>query len=354
MNKIQPDAGSRETRPEFSQDFHPQLIQDTYETLARNGNSELCCSPMQVYSSAELAGLPENVLRLSSGCGAPVTSAEIEPGDRVVDIGSGAGADCFLAAQFVGSSGSVIGVDPSPTMRAIALKHRDDLELSRVDFVDGTAERIPLENHSANVVISNCVLSLASDPRAVWWEITRVLRPGGRFVVSDIIGGGLSSPESKTRCETGLTWPEYRKALVDARVTGIEPLRVRTVAFRDGYRAQSLTLRGWSGMPTAHHTAQVFAPARHRAIAQEIVALCGRAGHRRGATLALRTVDLGDPASQSVLRLVLESDFPIWDGETWPSLAIVSEGRLITTWLSTDTQEIERIAFVERALDRLL
>jgi SAM-dependent methyltransferase len=174
-------------------------------------------------------------------------------------------------------------------MRTIALKNRDQLKLTQVDFLDGTAERLPIPNHHADVVISNCVLSLASNPLSVWREIARVLRPGGRFVVSDIIGGSPSNSQSKTRCETGLTWSEYRQTLLDAGFTGVEPLRVRTVSFRDGYRAQSLTLRGWSGMPSGHYTAQVYASAQDRAVARKIVALCGRVGHERGAKLALRT-----------------------------------------------------------------
>jgi arsenite methyltransferase len=354
MNETRHNGGPWENPKELAAGFHAQLIQEAYEQLASNGASSLCCSPTEVYSSAELASLPEAVLRLSSGCGAPVSCAGIERGDHVIDIGSGAGADCFLAAQIVGPSGRVVGIDPSPTMRAIVIRHRDELKLGWTDFLQGTAERLPVQDRSADVVISNCVLSLASDPVAIWREIARVLRPGGRFVVSDIIGGPPETPENKTRCETGLTWPEYRQALVNAGFTGIEALRVRAVAFRDGYRSQSVTLRGSAGMPPVHRTAQVFALARHHPIARRVVALCGRAGHQRGAQLGLRIIDLADRDGQSVLRLLLETDLPLWAGETWPTLAVAGEGRLIMTWDASGTGELEASTFVDHALDRLL
>jgi arsenite methyltransferase len=295
------------------------------------------------------------VLRLSSSCGTPVTEAEIELGATVIDIGSGAGADCFLAAQIVGPTGRVIGVDPSPTMRATATRHRDELKLDWVSFEEGTAERLPVPDASADVVISNCVLSLASDPAKVWREIARVLRPGGRFVVSDVIGGVRPATlERKTRCETGLTWSEYRQALTYARFTGVEPLRVREVSFRNGFRMQSVTLQGLAGMPAGHRTAQVFSSTHHHASAQHVASLCEQAGLRRGAWLEMRTVDLEDPEWKSVLRLVLEEDLPAWDGETWPALLIVSEGRLIASWHGADDEEPVAEVLVELSLDHLL
>lgn len=332
---------------------HAQLIQEAYEQLACDGVSGFCCSPTEVYSSVELAGLPESVLRLSSGCGAPVTSAGIERGDCVLDIGSGAGADCFLAAQIVGPTGAVIGVDPSPTMRATAARHRDELKLGWVNLLEGTAEHLPVPDQSTDVVISNCVLSLASSPMAVWREIARVLRPGGRFVVSDIVGGRPTSPASKARCETGLSWSEYRATLQCAGFTGVEPLRVRTVAFRDGFQAQSVTLRGRTGMP-AHRAAQIVAPTRHHGVAQRVVALCGRAGHQRGAQLALRIVDAADPDGQGVLRLVLHTDLPNWDGQARPDLVVVGEGELMASMQCSSVSEPEIARFADAALDRLL
>jgi arsenite methyltransferase len=331
-----------------------ERIQAAYEQCAIAGASGLCCAPAKVYSPAELASLPQEVLLLSSSCGTPVTDAGIERGATVIDIGSGAGADCFLTAQIVGPTGKVIGVDPSPTMRAIAARHRDQLKLDWVNFAEGTAERLPVPDASADVVISNCVLCLASDPVMVWNEIARVLRPGGRFVVSDVIGGVQpGTVESKTRCETGLTWEEYRQTLARARFTGIEPLRVRAVSFRDGYRTQSVTLQGRSGMP-AERTVQVFAPAGHYAAAQQVVDLYEEAGQRRGAQLSLRIVDLADSEGERLLRLVLEEDQPHWDSGSQMPLVIVGEGRLIATWPATDSESPLAKGLVELSLDHLL
>jgi|GEM_PF-301577 len=341
-------------QPESFQSSDAQRIQEAYEQCANDGVSTLCCSPAKVYSTDELASLPEEVLRLSSSCGTPVTEAGIERGATVVDIGSGAGADCFLAAQIVGPSGRVIGIDPSPTMRAIAARHRDELKFDWVDFAEGTAEHLPIPEASADIVISNCVLSLATDPAKVWLEIARVLRPGGRFVVSDVIGGVRPATlESKTRCETGLTWSEYRQTLVSAGFTGVETLKVRVVSFRDGCRMRSVTLQGWNGASTVR-SVQVFAPTQHYAFAQHLGTLCQHAGRQRNTQLSLRVVNLDDPDGQSLLRLVLEEDLLDWDDETWPALVIAGEGRLIASLSEIDCEVPLAEGLVELSLDQLL
>jgi arsenite methyltransferase len=225
------------------------FVQLTYDELARLGQSDLCCSPADLYGPEELAALPDAVLRLSSGCGHPVEGAGIGPGETVVDIGAGAGADCFLAARLTGPTGQVVGVDPSPAMRMRAGRHRDEAGLHWVSFVAGDASSLPVADGFADVVISNCVLSLAADPVAAWSEIARVLKPEGRFVVSDIIGGEpKSSPEdhltAKARCESGLTWEQYHGVLRGCGLHGLRLLRIGTATFRDGFRAQSLTIAG--------------------------------------------------------------------------------------------------------------
>lgn len=331
-----------------------QRIQQVYEQCATAGASDLCCCPTKVYTPEELARLPEEVLRLSSSCGTPVTAAEIERGATVVDIGSGAGTDCFLAAEVVGPTGRVIGVDPSPTMREIANRHRDELKLDWVNFAEGTAEQLPVADAAADVVISNCVLSLTSDPVKVWREIARALRPGGRFVVSDVIGGVRPATlESKTRCETGLTWSEYRRTLLNAQFTGVEPLSVREVSFRDGHKARSVTLQGQAGMPHGR-TVQLFTVGERRQSAEYIAELFTSAAHARGASLLVRIMDLSDPSARSLLRLFLTEDLTSWNSETWPSLAIVGEGRLIATSNASEDEELFAEPLVALAVESLL
>ncbi|MFI0355830.1 methyltransferase domain-containing protein [Actinomadura sp. 9N407] len=263
------------------------FVQITYDELARLGQSDLCCSPAEIYREDELAALPEEVLRLSSGCGHPVDGAAISEGETVVDIGSGAGADCFLAARRTGPGGRVVGVDPSPRMRALAERHRDEADLPWVSFAAGDAAALPLPDGSADVVISNCVLTLASDAGAAWREIARVLRPGGRFVVSDVIGGDPDAPVAsgsvaKARCETGLSWPEYRAVLRECGLRSLRILRVGPAAFRDGFRARSVTVAG-NRSPGGVASIVLHDPAHAAsagALAGEVESACGRLGLR--------------------------------------------------------------------------
>ena len=335
-------------------DHESRQIQRVYEQCATAGVSDLCCCPTKVYTPEELARLPEEILRLSSSCGTPVTTAGIERGATVVDIGSGAGTDCFLAAEIVGPTGRVIGVDPSPTMREIANRYRDELKLSWVNFAEGTAEQLPIADASADVVISNCVLSLASDAAKVWREIARALRPGGRFVVSDVIGGVRPATlESKTRCETGLTWSEYRRTLAAAQFTGVELLSAREVSFRDGHQAQSITLQGHARMPL-RRTVQLFTVRERRESAEYVADLFTSAAHARGASLLVRIMDLSDPNARALLHLFLAEDLKGWNGETCPTLAIVGEGRVIATSNANEDEELFAEPLVALAVASLL
>jgi SAM-dependent methyltransferase len=185
-----------------------------------------CCGPadteraMTLYQEAQLRGLPVEAMAASAGCGNPTALADLRPGETVLDLGSGGGIDCFIAAEQVGESGQVFGLDMTLEMLALANANRDRMGLTNVEFVPGHLEDIPLPDSSVDVVISNCVICLSPDKDAVFREAFRVLNPGGRLHVSDMLalsedGPRLTDAEAWASCIGGA---EYRGTYLDRMV----------------------------------------------------------------------------------------------------------------------------------------
>jgi len=196
---------------ESSKDRIRNMVRKSYAKVAQSakcGCSEECCvgstSPVQIldlgqrlgYTNDQLAiGLDE--VNLGLGCGNPLSMADLRPGETVVDLGSGPGFDAFLAAKIVGAEGQVIGVDMTPEMISMARKNAEKLNVTNVEFRLGDIEKLPVADNSADVVLSNCVINLSPDKDAVYGEIFRALKPGGRISISDVLSSGELPEEIK-------------------------------------------------------------------------------------------------------------------------------------------------------------
>jgi arsenite methyltransferase len=190
-----------------------------------------------LYSAGERATLPEGAATASLGCGNPVAVAELHEGETVLDLGSGGGIDVLLSARRVGPTGTVYGLDMTDEMLALARKNAAEADVSNVHFLKGLIEAIPLPAESVDVVISNCVVNLSPEKDRVLAEIVRVLRPGGRIGISDVVADDRLSPAdradrgSHVGCIAGaLSESEYRDGLAAAGLTDVEVERTHSVA----------------------------------------------------------------------------------------------------------------------------
>ena len=221
-------------------ELSPVVQQDAGEQTDSCGcgpSEAACCGPedlehaMRLYNDGQLAGLPAESIAASAGCGNPTALAGLQAGERVLDLGSGGGIDCFLAAQQVGETGHVTGLDMTPSMLELARKNKASLGLDNVEFVQGEMESMPLPSDSYDVIISNCVVCLSPDKDSVFSESFRVLAPGGRIHLSDVLaltpeGPAVTDAASWVSCAAGAEHHEVyidrmrRAGFVDIDVTG--------------------------------------------------------------------------------------------------------------------------------------
>jgi SAM-dependent methyltransferase len=225
------------------------MVRERYGRLARtvaSGEATSCCASSccggsedpistNLYTGAETAQLPEKAVLASLGCGNPTALAELKPGETVLDLGSGGGIDVLLSARRVGPGGKAYGLDMTDDMLALARENQRRAGLENVEFLKGEIEAIPLPDNSVDVIISNCVINLSADKPGAIAEAFRVLKPGGRFAVSDVvIRGELPSEVRRSMelwvgCVAGaLTEHQYHDMLQKAgfEKTDIEPTRI--------------------------------------------------------------------------------------------------------------------------------
>ena len=240
-----------------------EIVKEKYGEAARRvmeGKEAGCCSTTccggngaddpitsNLYSRAETSLVPEGAVVASLGCGNPTALAELREGETVLDLGSGGGIDVLLSARRVGPTGKAYGIDMTDEMLELARENQRKSGLQNVEFLKGEIEQIPLPDHSVDVIISNCVINLSADKCKVIAEAFRVLKPGGRFAVSDVVVRGPVPPEVRRSMELwvgcvagALEESEFRRFMTEAGFAdvSIEPTRIYRIddarAFLEG------------------------------------------------------------------------------------------------------------------------
>ncbi|HET9723261.1 MAG TPA: arsenite methyltransferase [Actinomycetota bacterium] len=226
-------------------------VRDAYAKVALNvldtgegccGPSVACCDDDQSsgassYDAATLAEVPDAAALASLGCGNPIAVAELREGETVLDLGSGGGIDVILSAKRVGPTGTAYGLDMTDEMLELARKNAAEADITNVEFLRGYIEEVPLPGASVDVIISNCVINLSVDKPRVFDEMFRVLRPGGRLGISDIVAEDALTPEQRAErgnyvgCIAGaLSFSEYERELTRVGFTQVELQPTHAVA----------------------------------------------------------------------------------------------------------------------------
>ncbi len=223
-----------------------QSVRDSYSTVAVKGDSDCGCGPntccgdgglqltaemssLMGYSEEDLAKLPEGA-NMGLGCGNPQAIADLKPGETVLDLGAGGGVDCFLAALKVGREGAVIGVDMTPEMVSKSRRNKEQGDYPMVDFRLGEIEHLPVADATVDVILSNCVINLSPDKAQVFREALRVLKPGGRLAISDVVATAEIPDEIRensqmySACVSGAMHMNELGELLEA--SGFEQVRV--------------------------------------------------------------------------------------------------------------------------------
>src|SRR2546422_11149722 len=241
-----------------------------------------CGDPItsNLYSDTETADLPADAVAVSLGCGNPTALIQLEPGQAVLDLGSGGGIDVLLSARRVGPSGKVYGLDMTDEMLALARENQRKAGATNVEFLKGTIEAIPLPENSVDVIISNCVINLSTDKDAVVREAFRVLKPGGQFAVSDVVVRGHVAPDIRRNMELwvgciagALEEGEYDSKLRAAGFADVEvePWRIYNVEDARAFLAET----GFDVDRLAPEIDRRFASAFVRARKPELKSCCG-------------------------------------------------------------------------------